>query len=234
MLHTDCLVSLSEISLTLNNKFILKNISFNINKGELVTIVGKNGSGKTTLCKLLIGYLKHTSGIFNKLPNLKMSYVPQIQDINILTPIDVKSFILLNNPNKNCIKDNYIMLKKIKVFHLLDKQMNSLSGGEKQRVIISRSILVNPDLLIMDEPTSFIDFSSKEDIYEIIDNLKDKHHLGVVIVSHDLNLVLKDTTKVICIKDGHLGCQGRSHEISYESSFQELFNKHWKYYNHND
>ncbi len=228
------LLTLNNVNYFQKSKYILKNINFNIKQNELVCIVGKNGSGKTTLCELLTNNLKPSSGSIVKTPNLKISYIPQIKNYNFIMPISVSNFLLLNNPNKNILSENANLLTLFNLNHCLNKTFKDLSGGEQQKAIILRSLLLKPNLLIMDEPESFIDFQSKTQIYSIINDIRKTFGISVVIVSHDVNLVLKDTNWVLCLNNGEIGCQGMPSNITKEDSFNKIFSNQWSYYEHKD
>ncbi|MFL1780956.1 Zinc ABC transporter, ATP-binding protein ZnuC [Candidatus Hepatincolaceae symbiont of Richtersius coronifer] len=226
------LLKLENIEVRKNNKYLLRDISLEIHLGEIITIIGENGSGKTTLCKVITNNLKINTGKIIKAPKLKISYIPQIGNYNILIPLRVLDFIFLNQIKKKLTDDDLAIINSLNIEHLLITQLHKLSGGEKQRVILARALILNPDLLILDEPLSFVDFKSKNEIYNIINSLRIKNNLAIIMVSHDLNLVLKDTNWSLCLHKGTIGCQGNTKDLKNNADFNKLFGDSFKYYHH--
>jgi zinc transport system ATP-binding protein len=226
------LISLNNVNYIKNSKPILQNISFEVRKNEVITIVGKNGAGKTSLCKMLLAIIKPSSGKVTHSKGIKISYTPQINNHNVLVPIKVKDFILLNSKN-NLNDDDYNLINKLNLTPVLNEFFKNLSGGEKQKVMLLRSLLLNPDIVILDEPASFIDFSSKDDMYSLINDYQLKTKCSVIMVSHDLNIVLKDTNWVLCLRDGKIGCSGTPTHV-HESDIFKSISSNYKFYEHKD
>ena len=226
------LISLNNVSYTKNSNHILQNISFEVRKNEIITIVGKNGAGKTSLCKVLLGIIKPSCGKVIHSKGYKISYIPQINNHNVLVPIKIKDFILLNSKN-NLNDEDYSLINKLNLNSSLDKFFKDLSGGEKQKVMLLRSLLLKPDIVILDEPASFIDFSSKDDMYSLINEYQVKTKCSVIMVSHDLNIVLKDTNWVLCLREGKIGCSGNPTHV-HESDIFKSISSNYKFYEHKD
>ena len=144
------LIAAKNISVIKAKKAILQNIEIQINKNDFVTIIGPNGAGKTMLLKCLMGFYKPDVGKIIKKQNVKIGYMPQ--NINVINtmPLDVKTFITLRKKYDNISFKQVILETDIE--QLINKQLSVLSGGELQRVLLARSLLNNPDLLILDEP----------------------------------------------------------------------------------
>ncbi len=232
-IKTNSIIELQNISYTIGRKHILRDISFRVKKNEIITIVGKNGAGKSTLCKIIIGALAYTQGNLYIKPNLKISYIPQINQINTLVPIRVLDFILTKN-KKILSTQDLLLAERLKLTTIFFEQLKELSGGEKQKVMLFRALISNPNLLILDEPISFIDFSAKNDLYSLINEYKNLYNFSVLLVSHDLNIVLKNTDWVVCINDGKIGCSGQPHHINTEESFSSVLGEDYLYYKHKD
>ncbi|MDR2007559.1 MAG: metal ABC transporter ATP-binding protein [Alphaproteobacteria bacterium] len=226
------LIQLDNIGYIKNSKPLLANISFQVRKNEIITIVGKNGAGKTTLCKTLIGIIKPSTGKIIKQDGLKISYIPQINDHNVLVPIRVKDFILLNSKKKLETAD-FGLIQQLNLENSLNKLFKDLSGGEKQKVMLLRALLLCPDIIILDEPASNIDFSSREDMYSLINEYKGKNNFSVIMVSHDLHMVLKNTDWVLCLNEGKIGCSGVPSVVN-ENEILKTISSNYKYYNHKD
>ncbi len=132
------------------------------------------------------------------------------------------------------IDENIDLIKLFKLDNLLNTNFKNLSGGEKQKTIILRAILKKPELLIKDEAETFIDFQSKNYIYSLINDIRKSLKMSVLMVSHDINLVLKDTNWVLCINNGEIGCQGHALTMENTIEFNKIFDNNWSYYQHND
>ncbi|MDR0483773.1 MAG: ATP-binding cassette domain-containing protein, partial [Alphaproteobacteria bacterium] len=151
---------------------------------------------------------------------------------NVLVPIKVKDFILLNNKKKLDDADFYL-INELNLQDSLNKLFKDLSGGEKQKVMLLRTLLLCPDIIVLDEPAAFIDFSSKDDMYSLISEYKDKKNFSVIMVSHDLHMVLKNTDWVLCLKEGKIGCSGIPSVVN-ENEILKSISTNYKYYTHKD
>lgn len=184
---------------------ILKDISFNIFKGDFVGLIGANGSGKTTLLKLLLEQLKPTSGEIKKAKNLKIGYVEQVTISSDRSfPASVEEIVLLGLYKKiglfRFAKASHkklvsSALKTVGLAGFEKKQINLLSGGQQQKVLIAKTLVENPDILILDEPTTGIDKESEEDFFKLLEHLNKEHGKTIIIVTHSIEKVL--STNVI-------------------------------------
>ncbi len=212
------LVNLDNIKVILDAQTILQEISFSIIEEEIVTIVGPNGAGKSTLIKLILGLITPTSGLFWKQPKIHLGYVPQKIVITELMPLTVKRFLTLSSPN-------YLnFAQELKIDHLLSRSIHSLSGGQLQRVLLTRSLLDHPQLLLLDEPTQGMDLAGQLELYELLQTIHKQYKTSILLVSHDLHLVMAETTRVICINK-HICCQGEPKLVLQDPKFLELFGK---------
>ncbi len=213
------LVQCDNVALQHNNKDIIHNISFRVQQNEIVTIIGPNGSGKTTSIRILLGLIKPSIGKIEKMPGLKIGYMPQKTRIDKIMPITVYRFLSLNMDNVEDIKT----ISEILAFTgLLKQQMHSLSGGQLQRVMLARALLIKPDLLVLDEPTQGLDIQGQYEFYNIIENIKKENNLGILMISHDLHIVMAKTDRVICLNH-HICCEGRPEDISLHPEYISLF-----------
>lgn len=195
---------------------ILKDVSFVVRPGEFIHIIGPNGGGKTTLLKLIMGFYKPNKGritVLGKTPeeaSTQVAYVPQVFAFDRLFPISVFETVLSGRLShvpwhgRYSKMDKEIALQAIKDVDLLefkDRPMGTLSGGQLQRALIARALAGSPKILILDEPTSCIDFEAQLEIASILKRLKEK--MTIIMVTHDLEHIGQESDRVLCVH-GHL------------------------------
>lgn len=227
--------NVQNISCGYPGKFMLRNIGFNIEKGSFTGIIGPNGSGKTTLFKGISGELPvrsgnvrlnemDLSGMGNKQRAQKLAIVSQhTESVDIL----VEDYVLMGRmPYKKHFQlfdteaDHEMAEKYMKLTHVLqykDKLMSELSGGEQQLAAIARALTQEPDLLLLDEPTSHLDISHQVQILNLIKRLNHNMGLTVLMIIHDLNLAGEYCDYLIMLDDGKIHKQGESSDVlTYE------------------
>ena len=214
------LIKISNLEVKYGSKFVLKNMNLSLNAGEIVTIVGPNGSGKTTLFKAIIGTVPLSKGTIEINPNLRIGYVPQQLKIDQTLPITVGRFLKLSNINfeKSLDKTELILGSK----DLLDVQINSLSGGEMQRVLLARALINDPQVLLLDEATRGLDQPGVAAFYRKIENIRKSTNCAILMISHDLHVVMSSSDRVICV-NGHICCQGTPEIVATSPEYQALF-----------
>ena len=213
------LVKLENVGVFQNNKWLVEDVSLNVEKGKIVTLIGPNGSGKTTTAKIALGIYKNIKGKVKKFTD-KIGYVPQKISIDWTLPIRVTDFMqLTHNLNENEI-ENALNLTGVK--HLKNNDLRNLSGGEFQRVLIARAISKKPDLLVLDEPVQGVDFKGEIALYELIKTISDKINCGILLISHDLHVVMTATDYVVCL-NGHVCCSGSPSAVANNKEYQKLF-----------
>ena len=226
MSKTNSLVTLSSLSFKdqKTNKLVLKDITLNIKKGEILTIIGPNGAGKTTLIKLILGLISPTGGTVLKSSNLKIGYMPQKIGINTFLPLTVNRLLQLSQ--REHIQEEKIdeALKKVQILPLKIQSVHNLSGGEWQRVLLARALLREPDLLVLDEPAQGVDVIGQSEFYLLLSQLRDDLKCGIVLVSHDLHHVMAATNHVICLNQ-HICCSGHPDNIIHDPEYHMLFHK---------
>lgn len=188
-------IELQKVSFKYTVQPVLDNISFSIDKGDYVGILGPNGSGKTTIIKLILGLLKPTKGKIIK-NFTSVGYVPQRGIfIDSMFPATVHDVIAMHEPHKEKIK---VALKKVSMQHKEYERFQTLSGGQQQRVLIARALAKNPDLLILDEPVAGVDPKSQDDFYELLHKIN-ADGVTLVFISHDISIISKYANKVACL-----------------------------------
>lgn len=223
--NASLLSACENISLGYFGAYIVENVSISISKGEIVTIVGPNGSGKTTILKILLGLIKPDKGNVFRKNGLKIGYMPQKISIERIMPITVRRFLRLNGRrNLRDIGSVEKIAQDIGISGLLKKQIHEISGGEMQRVMLARALLLKPELLVLDEPIQGLDVQGQEEFYQIIESVKTKYGCSILMVSHDLHVVMAKTDRVICLNK-HICCQGHPEEISKHPEYLSLFGR---------
>ena len=213
------LLKVENAGVSINDKSLVKGVSFEIKQGEIVTLIGPNGSGKSTTAKIALGIYKKIDGKVKKYTN-KIGYVPQKISIDWTLPIRVLDFMTLT---EELTQDQInIALNLTGVEHLKDKSLSNLSGGEFQRVLIARAISKKPELLVLDEPVQGVDFKGEIALYELIKQISEKMKCGILLISHDLHVVMSATDFVLCL-NGHVCCSGAPHKVVKDSKYKELF-----------
>jgi zinc transport system ATP-binding protein len=214
------LLTASDISFHRRGKTILTDISLHIDRREIITLIGPNGAGKTSLVRILLGLVSPDTGKVERAPGLRIGYVPQRAQIPEVMPIRVVDFLNLseNYGKKVCSE----VLDEIACDHLLYSPMQSLSGGEMQRVLLARALLKRPQLLVLDEPVSGVDVIGQQVLYQTIREIRDSRDCGILMVSHDLHLVMASTDRVICINT-HVCCTGHPDDVSAHPEYLKLF-----------
>ncbi len=220
MTSTQPLISVSNAVLARNGRHILDNVSISVKRGEIVTLIGPNGAGKSMLIRAALGLEPLNDGHIHRLPGLKIGYQPQRLRLDETLPLSVRRFLTLTH--KESDKELKRSLSEVNVPHLLSASIHTLSGGEFQRVMLARAILRRPDVLVLDEPEQNLDTAGAVEIYQLIARLRKDTGCGVLLVSHDLNVVMAATDQVYCLH-GHVCCSGTPDEISGHEEFLRLF-----------
>lgn len=229
-------IKINHLGVTIGTQEILTDINLHIHCGTLNAVIGKNGAGKSTLVKAMLGELAYTGSIEfkdredGKLQRLKIGYVPQNINIEKHTPVSVYDLIACYQSRfpvflhkKRRLYEQ--ILESLKVFEadmLIDKQVCNLSGGELQRVLLSLAVMDEPNLLLLDEPVSGIDQNGMELFYRLMDYLKRNFDLAVILISHDLDYVLKYADWVVLL-DKTVLKQGTAREVYHSEQFGQVF-----------
>jgi len=217
---SDALITLNNISLSHNGKNVLDDVSFKLHKGEFVTLIGPNGAGKSSLIKILLGIIKQDSGDITYTNNIRLGYTPQTFSANPFIPISVKDFLTLNQK-----LDSEFMLQTFEltgIKELLKLPLKNLSGGELQKVLLTRALLNKPNVLILDEPAQNLDIDGQMQLYKLIQDIHQQQNCAVLMVSHDLHRVMKESTQVLCLYH-HICCEGLPESILKDEKFNDLF-----------
>ena len=207
------LLKVENVGFSINDKSLVKGVSFEVKQSEIVTLIGPNGSGKSTTAKIALGIYKNIDGKVKTYTD-KIGYVPQKISIDWTLPIRVLDFMSLTENLTQDQINNALNLTGVE--HLKDKSLSNLSGGEFQRVLIARAISKQPELLVLDEPVQGVDFKGEIALYELIKKITEKMKCGILLISHDLHVVMSATDFVICL-NGHVCCSGTPQKVIKDS-----------------
>jgi ABC-type Mn2+/Zn2+ transport system ATPase subunit len=219
-------------------------INFNVKYGEFVSIIGPNGSGKTTLLETINGILPYTKGtgkVFNKeIKKNKMNirknigYVIQNFDIDPLAPFLCKDIVMTGRTGKIGLfrfttkKDwetisNFMNLVGMNDF--TKRPIGKLSGGEFQKILLARALSQEPEILLLDEPFSNLDISSRRNMEKLLTKIHDEKNITIVIVSHDLNFIPMNCSRVVVLDKGRIIMEGKRKDILSSDNIARLFHK---------
>lgn len=234
------MLEISNVTCAYGKKKVVRNVSFSVESGEFVCVLGPNGSGKTTLLKSILGLLSPTSGnIFLGRQDIHkmaaadlakaLGYIPQAHTPPF--PFKVIDVVLMGRtahlsrlamPNEDDEKIALACLEELNISHLKNKRYTQISGGERQLVIIARALAQCPQILLMDEPTSSLDFGNQHIVLECMRQLSRKG-MSIVMVTHNPDHALFCATKVVIMKNGQLINSGTPEETIVEESMQDIY-----------
>ncbi len=229
----DTIINLDNVSFSYTHIPIVRDITLAIGKGEFLGVIGPNGGGKSTLLKLILGLLQPDKGdikVFEGNPDKgrsRIGYVPQYPAFSRDFPINVHDVALLGRLGETCWYGGYTQedkdiamnsLKAVGIDKVSNQTIDSLSGGQLQRVLIARALASKPDILILDEPTANIDVRAEEDILALLKQYNGR--MTIIIVSHDIGFISAYVDRVACLNQTML-CHATS-EISGKT-IEELY-----------
>ena len=225
----DMVLQVESVSYNAGGNTILKDISFTLHPNEIVGLIGPNGAGKTTLVKIIIGDIRKYEG--SAWVQGEIGYLPQYRSIDRYFPITVYevarmglyrfekklSFIRGNNRRALIMQS----LERCGIEHLASRKIGTLSGGEYQRLLLARAILMQPDLMILDEPEAGVDEMGKKSFFSLLTELQEERDMAILMISHDIGLIYKACERVMCLNKT-LHCSKPSDEMSIED-LQSVF-----------
>lgn len=235
-------LELKEISFRYHAAPVLDRVSFDVEAGEYIGIIGPNGGGKTTLIKLVLGLLKPQSGVisvFGKPPEEyrrqgRVGYVPQrVAQQEKGFPTSVEEVVIsgrtarlglpavLKQPDREAIER---AMEVAGVSNLRERLIGEISGGERQRVFIARALASEPKILILDEPVVGVDIASQEAFYSFLTKLNREMGLTVLFVSHDVGVIANEVTRLVCLNH-ELVCHGHAENFIKEEFLEKLYGR---------
>jgi zinc transport system ATP-binding protein len=235
---SNTLIEFQNVALGYGRKAVLASVNLAIEEGDFLGIVGPNGSGKSTLLKGLLGILKpqsgliifkNTNGSLNGRP--RFGYVPQRGQLDEIYPLSVAEIVMmgrfaqigkLRKPKQIDHEKMRESLQHLGITDLAETQYADLSGGLKQRTLIARALVSDPEILVLDEPTDGLDFPSQHAIRKMISHFHSAHNMTVIMVSHHLNEVAAQVKKLALVQSGRL-VMGATEEILTEANLSSLY-----------
>ncbi len=229
MSQADTILEVRNLNIEFDGEKIIDDLSFDVKKGETFIILGPNGAGKTVLLKALLGLIPY-QGEINWQSSGRIGYAPQrlplIKDI----PLSVEEFF---DFKKISGKERAEILKEVGIddASVFKKRLGWLSSGQFQRILIAWALLGDCRVLLFDEPTAGVDIGGEETIYNLLHKIKKEKGLTVFLVSHDLNVVYKHATNVLCLNKQKI-CWGSPKEELTTENLARLFGGGVKFYPH--
>jgi ABC-type Mn2+/Zn2+ transport system ATPase subunit len=235
-LNTEARLEVENINVSYGKNIALDNISFVVEEGENIALIGPNGAGKSTLFKALVGLIPLDSGkiLIHGFPAGYhidcVAYVPQKEEIDWMFPITVFEVVLMgrysnlktfSKPQKKDSEIVFSSLEKMGIKELAHEKISELSGGQQQKVFIARAIAQRPHILLMDEPFTGVDLSTKETILSFLNDSK-KNKITVIVAIHDLNIAAKNFEKVILLNKKLISF-GKPAEVFIKSNLNKAF-----------
>ncbi|HCQ90147.1 MULTISPECIES: ABC transporter ATP-binding protein [unclassified Clostridium] len=227
-------ITAERVSVKFKNKEVLKDITATFHEGEITSIIGPNGTGKTTFIKAMSKMINYEGTIHmdrnpkEKIPIEKMAYVPQMSNSN--SNLTVFEMVLLGHMkdlrwkiSKDKLEETNKILKKINLSHLSYNKFSSLSGGEKQLVIMAQALVSKPKILLLDEPTSALDIRHQLQVLDLAREYTTENNAITIIVIHDLALSTRYSDKFILLSEGYVAKEGKPEEVLDPLLLKEVY-----------
>lgn len=231
-----CRIELKNVGVTAGGDTLLSGINFHIHCGQLTALVGPNGAGKTTLLRALLqqvpheGQIRHVDAHGHDFAAPRIGYVPQQLSFDREMPLTVEDLMaaaISKKPvwlgiGKKTKETVHRALKETNAESLANKRLGTLSGGEMQRVLLAMALMPLPDLLVLDEPVSGMDQNGLSLFLQTVDHLRNTHHMAILMVSHDWQLVQQYADYVVLVNREVL-CAGTPKEVFMSQAFKDTF-----------
>ena len=213
------LVRLRHLTCRYGRQAVLCGIDLEVGAGQFVGVVGPSGSGKTTLLRAITGTVRPSGGEVRLRPGLRVGYVPQVETVNWNFPVTVGECVMMARTEGRLLPWSSRaeraevggVLARLGLEGLAKRHIRELSGGQQQRVFIARALLRRPDLLLLDEPTSGVDFRLRHEVLHLLDDLN-AEGVAIVLTTHDLNGIAAHLPRLVCLNREVIGA-GRPHEV---------------------
>jgi len=225
-------IDVQNLRIVLDGRTVIEDLSFRLDQGENLAIIGPNGSGKTVLLRALLGVVPYT-GQITWAPDIKLGYVPQKIEADRHLPMSAGDLLsaklrILGLPESGAAEALEIVGLPVEA---LKRPIGLLSGGQFQKALIAFALLGHPNLILFDEPTASLDMPAEEHIYALIQRLQEQFGITVIVVSHDLSMVYRFATQVLCLnRQG--SCFGAPRDLLTPESLERLYGAPYRFYHH--
>lgn len=235
------ILEVKNLSSGYGNGNVVYDITFSLQRGEFISILGRNGSGKSTLVKAAQNLLRHTSGevtvdgrnlfsLNRRQIAKKISYVPQVSssafEFSVMEIVSMGRYAHQDRLRSSSSRDQEIIeevMDLTQISSLREKKVAHLSGGERQRVFIARALAQDTPLLFLDEPSSHLDISYQVEIYQILKSLQKEKGKTILSTEHNINLAIPYSEKIIFLKEGRIHSQGHPAELITKENIREVY-----------
>lgn len=229
------LLEVKNLNVSLGGQKILENINFSLDESEFLGVIGPNGAGKTTLLKAILGLIPYEGEIKFYGESIqkhldKISYVPQRFEFDKSIPITIEEFLNLTHCKLEA-EEREAILKETGVFKYLKKKLGDVSGGQLQRVLVTKSLMDKPKLILMDEPITGIDIEGEKKFIEILKHLNEKHKISIILVSHELSVIYHLVQKILCLNK-KMFCFGNIKNSLTAEALNAAYGKETQYWPH--
>jgi zinc transport system ATP-binding protein len=211
------ILKVSSLGVKLQNQILLEHLNFNVKKGTTLAILGPNGAGKTVLLKTLLNLLPHT-GLIEWSEKAKIGYVPQYVAVSDI-PMSVREFLSIGN---GVDVENSLQKVRLNDKSILNKRIGVLSGGQLRRVLIAWALNDNPNVLLLDEPTTGVDMDSEEPIYLMLNEIKEAQKITIFLVTHNIHIVQEYADDLLAINKCITFC-GPAEEIAKPDIQRQIY-----------
>jgi len=236
-------IELQDVSVKKGSSIILHRINLCINKNEFVGVIGPNGAGKSTLLNVIAGLerFEGTLKLFgekeswrrDRKKRLKIGYLPQLFEIERRFPVNVLELVmtgvtgrigLFRFPEKHHLYDAYDIMETLRIRHLAKKPVGILSGGERQKALLARTLMQKPDILLLDEPTANLDIAVQKEFFDLITEIHEKEKVTILLVTHDFNLLPQAMERAVLISQGKIVFDGHIWDTLSGERLSKIFN----------
>lgn len=235
------ILKLEGVGYRYEDAWALRGVDLQVNTGEIVGILGPNGSGKTTLLKIMDGILHPAEGKVSirsrsikdlKRADLAREIAMVAQENHFRFSFSALEIVLmgryphLGRLQFEGVKDMDIALESLRATQTIEfseRSIHELSGGEKQRVLIARALAQEPRIILLDEPTSFLDLKFKREVFRLISSLSSDKHISIILVSHDIDLAAQYCTRLVMLKNGSIYKEGTPEEVITTDNIREVY-----------
>lgn len=223
------LIALRGVTAGYGRGHVLHEIDFTVREDQFTGLLGPSGAGKTTMLRLLLGTLRPQGGAITRAPRLAISYVPQLETVDWNFPVTVEECVLMSRTSARLVPwstkaekaDAAAVLERLGIGELAARHIRELSGGQQQRMFLARALVRRPALLLLDEPTSGVDFSTRHDVLHLLADLHEDG-MAIVLTTHDLNGMAAHLPHLVCINH-HVVASGTPRDVITPEVLEQTF-----------